>query len=80
MNDDDDMFIYATSLPHAKNKMHWSSRDGTILFNHETPHNINPLNLPCQKPNPNQQVLRKFSNIDIRKYFGFQTLKSLKPF
>ena len=36
--------------------------------------------MPSHKPNPNKQVQRKITNIDIHKYLGFRTLKTLKPF
>ena len=40
-----------------------------------------PINLPTShKPNPNHQAQRQISNIDIHKYFGFCTLKEIKPF
>lgn len=36
--------------------------------------------MPSHKPNPNHQSNRRITNIDIHKYLGFRTLKTLKPF
>ncbi len=81
INDEFDMVIYAKNIPHQIHKIQWSSRDGTRLSAQQsTPPISQPLPLPSHKPNPNKQVHRRITNIDIHKYLGFRTLKKLQPF
>ena len=79
INDEHDMFIYATSLRNRASKIHWSSTDG-MKHNGRMISDNNPHKLPYQKPNPSNQAHRRISNIDIHKYMGFRTLKTLKSF
>ena len=65
-------------MSHRATKIHWSSTDG-IKYARKTSTN-KPIKMPDQKPNPNKQVHRKITNIDIHKYMGFRTLKNLKTF
>ena len=72
------MLIYGHKTPHKSSKIHWSSTDGYVSVQKAT--TPSPILLPDQKPNPNKQVHHKISNIDIHKYLGFRTLKTIKPF
>ena len=74
------MILRVKSISRTLRKIHWLSHDGTSYKGCKTSLQQTPINLSSQKPNPNKQVHRKISNIDLHKYFGFRTLKDLKPF
>ena len=79
IDDDYDMLIYGRFHNPNKSKIHWSSKDGlrTSIRRATT---TTPIIMPDHKPNPNKQVHRKMTNIDIHKYMGFRTLKTLEPY
>ena len=79
IDDEYDMLIYGKSVPKTLTKIHWSSMDGTQQSVRQVS-TQSPIPMPDHKTNPNKQTHRKISNIDIHKYLGFRTLKSLKPF
>ena len=80
IDDTYDMLIHARSVNKRLLKIHWSSLDGTTSTGRKTTISQTPIDLPSHKPNPNHQNQRKITNIDLHKYFGFRTLKDLKPF
>ena len=79
IDDEHDMLIYGKSIRNTPTKIHWSSTDG-IQQSVRQVSTQSPIPMPDHKPNPNKKVHQKISNIDIHKYLGFRTLKSLKPF
>ena len=74
------MIVFAKSVPQRQLKIHWSYLDGTTHSSRKVSKDNHPIHHPSHKPNPNKQVHRKISNINIHKYFGFRTLKDPKPF
>ncbi len=80
IDDKYDMLIYGASVSTPPPKIHWSSKDGLHLNARQISSDKLPIPMPGHKPNPNKQVHRKITNIDIHKYLGFRTLKKLKPF
>ena len=79
IDDEYDMVIHGSSDTSASNKIHWSSTDGVVHSCRRANH-LPPISMPSHKPNPNKQVHRRISNIDIHKYLGFRTLKDLSIF
>ncbi len=72
---------YGKSMPSKYHKIHSSSNDGQVPSIRQATIPISqPIQMPDHKPNPNKQIHREITNIDIHKYMGFCTLKSLKPF
>ncbi len=80
IDDEYDMLIYGTSSATSSPKIDWSSTDGLTPRARKTSSDKLPIPMPSHKPNPNQQVHRWITNIDVHKYLGFCTLKKLKPF
>ena len=80
IDDECDMVIYGRSDTSKSNKIHWSSLDGSIPSVYRAAKSSTPIPLPSHKPNPNKNVHRRITNIDIHKYLGFCTLKNIKIF
>ena len=81
IDDLDDLMIYATNVGPSTNKIHWCSNDGKYIHGAKTTISTPPpRRLSSHKPNPSKSHHRKFTTIDLHKYFGFRTLKNLSHF
>ena len=81
IDDQDDLIVYASDVSPSTNKIHWCSSDGKPIrvakVSHQPP---KPRRLPSQKPNPSKNHHRRLTTVDLHRYFGFRTLKTLSHF